>query len=145
MSYSKADMEQEFKASIIPWLRTKGFKGSFPHFRRPGPSTIDLLTFQFDRHGGGYVVEIAQCPSEGIITHWGKVIPARDAQAWDVHPSRRKRICADSSRLGTGGWFRFDQTPPKRLAALTIEKLSDATIWLELGPLASPDKLHLPR
>lgn len=137
-------MEREFKASILPWLRGKGFKGSFPHFRRPGQSAIDLLTFQFDRHGGGYVIEIAQCPSEGIITHWGKAISAREAKAWDVHPSRRKRICADS-RPGTEGWFRFDRRSPKELAALTIEKLSDATIWLELGLPVPPDKLHLPR
>jgi hypothetical protein len=144
MNGTKADMEREFKASIIPWLREEGFKGSFPHFRRPGQSAFDLLTFQFDRHGGGYVIEIAQCPAEGIVTHWGKAISAREAKAWDVHSSRRKRICGDS-KPGTEGWFRFDQTPPKQLAALTIAKLSDATIWLELGPLAQPDKLHLPR
>jgi uncharacterized protein DUF4304 len=145
MSSSRADMERELKTSVVPWLRGKGFTGSFPHLRRAGKSTIDLLTFQFDRHGGAYVIEIAQCPCEGIITHWGTIISARDARAWDVHPSRRKRICAESTS-GTEGWFRFDRQPPKQLVALTLEKLSEEALWTnDLCPVAQPDQLHLPR
>jgi hypothetical protein len=30
------------------------------------------LTFQFDRHGGGFVIEIGQCPADGCTTHWGE-------------------------------------------------------------------------
>jgi len=145
MNSAKADMERELKASVVPWLREKGFTGSFPHLRRAGQTAIDLLTFQFDRNGGGYVIEIARCPPEGIVTHWGKAIPARDAKAWDVHPSRRKRIKADNTSSGTEGWFRFDVLQPKQLAALTRQKLSDESLWIELGPSAPPDKLHLPR
>jgi hypothetical protein len=137
-------MEREIKGTVLSWLRQEGFKGAFPHFRRPGQSAIDLLTFQFDQHGGGYVIEIAQCPADGIVTHWGRTISAGEAKAWDVHPSRRKRICADN-RPGTDGWFRFDRTSPEQLAALTIAKLSDANIWLQLGSLGTSDKLHLPR
>jgi len=146
MGNSKADMERELKAGVIPWLRAKGFTGSFPHLRRTGQIATDLLTFQFDRNGGGYLIEIARCPPEGIVTSWGKAIPARGVKAWDVHPSRRKRIKADStSSLGTDGWFRFDVQQPKELAALTLQKLSDETLWTDLGPSAPPDKLHLPR
>jgi hypothetical protein len=62
-------MDREIKGAVIPWLRTQGFKGSFPHLRRTGQSAIDLLTFQFDLHRGGYVIEIAQCPLElGMCT-----------------------------------------------------------------------------
>src|SRR5262245_25567080 len=143
-SSSKADMERELKATVVPWLREKGFTGSFPHLRRAGQTATDLLTFQFDRNGGGYVIEIARCPPEGIVTPWGKTIPAVDAKAWDVHPSRRKRIQADSTS-GTESWFRFDVQDAKQLAALTRQKLSDETLWTDLGPSAPPDKLHLPR
>jgi Domain of unknown function (DUF4304) len=144
MNNSRVEMERELKSSVVPWLREKGFTGSFPHLRRVSQAMTDLLTFQFDRHGGGYIIEIAQCPSEGIVTHWGKAISAGHAKAWDVHPSRRKRICAES-KPGTEGWFRFDRQPPKQLAALTLEKLSEEGLWADLGPVAQPDQLHLPR
>jgi Domain of unknown function (DUF4304) len=144
MSSSKTEMERELKASVIPWLRERGFTGAFPHLRRSHQSAIDLLTFQFDRHGGGYVIEVARCPPEGIVTHWGKAIPARNAKAWDVHPSRRKRIQANDTS-GTDGWFRFDISEPKQLAEITLQKLADEAFWADLGPSAPPDKLHLPR
>lgn len=144
MNSSKEDMERELKASVVSWLREKGFTGSFPHLRRTGQTATDLLTFQFDRNGGGYVVEVARCPADGIVTHWGKAIPARAAKAWDVHPTRRKRIQM-ASAPGTEGWFRFDSQQPKQLAAITLQKLADETLWSDLGPSAPSDKLHLPR
>jgi Domain of unknown function (DUF4304) len=145
VNYSKADMARELKSSVLPWLRQQGFSGSFPHFRRlGGEHRADLLTFQFDRHGGGYVIEIAQCPLEGIVTPWGMAIPASKAKAWNVHPTRRRRIRAED-KPGTEGWFRFDAYPPKQVAALTLEKLLDETIWTNLGPIAAPNELHLPR
>ena len=58
-------MVTELGKVVVPVLRSKGFRGAFPHFRRAGSHGVDLLTFQFDKHGGGFVVEIAQCPSEG--------------------------------------------------------------------------------
>jgi Domain of unknown function (DUF4304) len=144
VSDSPPDMDREIKSVVIPWLRTQGFNGSFPHLRRTGQSAIDLLTFQFDLHGGGYVIEIAQCPLDGIVTHWGKTIPAAKAKAWDVHPSRRKRIQANDA-AGTAGWFRYDVHPPRKVAVLTLKRLSDETLWTDLGPVGPPDKLHLPR
>jgi hypothetical protein len=144
MNSSKTDMERELKASVVPWLREMGFIGSFPHLRRASQNATDLLTFQFDRNGGAYIIEIARCPPEGIITHWGKAIPARAAKASDVHPSRRKRVQAHITS-GTDGWFRFDAWQPQQLAALTKQKLSDDTLWIDLGPSAPADKLHLPQ
>ena len=108
-----------------------------------GDAAVDLLTFQFDRNGGGYVIEIAKCPPEGIVTPWGKEILARDAKALDVHPSQRRRIQAENAS-GTEGWFRFDVREPKDLAALTVQKLSDETLWTNLDPSAPLEKTHLP-
>jgi hypothetical protein len=44
---------------VVPVLRQSNFKGSFPHFRRVTAERTNLLTFQFDRSGGGFVIEIA--------------------------------------------------------------------------------------
>jgi uncharacterized protein DUF4304 len=57
------------KAEFVPALKARGFKDSFPHFRRIEPDKIDLHTVQFDKWGGGFVIEIAKCGPEGKEHH----------------------------------------------------------------------------
>jgi Domain of unknown function (DUF4304) len=72
MSEPRDQMIAALREVVVPVLRNMGFSGSFPHFRRIRESQIDLLTFQFDRHGGSFVVEVATCAPEGFTTHWGR-------------------------------------------------------------------------
>lgn len=105
------DMISSRKRLFVPALRERGFKGSRPHFRRLGKGRVDLLTVQFNRHGGSFVIEISSCAPEGVTTSWGKKILPSQVRAWDMHPNER-------SRLGTlgpgtdGHWFRFDDGTP---------------------------------
>ena len=92
MSSLRELMEKELKAAVVPKLRATGFSGSFPHFRRATEIGIDLLTFQFDKNGGGFVIEISRSPVEGVTTHWGKVIEPKRVTAWDMHPDQRQRL-----------------------------------------------------
>ncbi len=94
---------------VIPVLREKGFKGSFPHFRRIATDRINLLTFQFDRYGGGFVIEIANCQPTGFTTSWGSKIQPGKLTAHDV--TNRKRIQAnmDSPNSSRDDWFRYDK------------------------------------
>jgi hypothetical protein len=98
-------MDAALKEHVIPMLRSLGFKGSVPHFRRNTGQQIDLLPFQFDRHGGAFVVEVAVCPIEGITTHWGKQIPPTKVAASNMHPNQRVRLGAPK---GEDHWFRYD-------------------------------------
>ena len=143
MIAAKIAMEKALGSAVIPWLRKQGFRGGLPHFRRLADASVDLLTVQFDKNGGAFVVEIARCPPEGVITHWGKVISPDKATAWDVHPTRRRRIQAEDG-AGTEGWFRFDRHPPDQLATLLLAKLADPDLWRGLGPVGPADRLHLP-
>ena len=68
MSESRTRMVTALNEVVIPKLKTMGFSGRFPHFRRPKETTIDLLTFQFSRRSGGFVVEIASCSADGLMT-----------------------------------------------------------------------------
>ena len=68
MSSQHDSMVAELKITVIPKLRAQGFKGSYPHFRRIVENRVDLLTFQHDRWGGGFVIEIARAPAGGITT-----------------------------------------------------------------------------
>lgn len=123
------------KESVVPALREMGFSGSFPHFRRLSGESIDLLSFQFDRWGGGFVIEISKCPISGITTHWEESIPADQVRAIDVHPDKRYRI-----KPGRGGstadWFRYDQKSPfnsrrrfARVARRVLSFLDEAQKW----------------
>ncbi len=100
-------MIKALKEIVVPRLREQGFKGSFPHFRRSSKEKIDLLTFQFDKWGGGFVIEISKCPPEGITTYFGDSIPPNKVTAWDMHPDKRHRL---QPRRGssTSDWFRYD-------------------------------------
>lgn len=89
---------------------------------------IDLLTFQFDRNGGGFVIEIARAAVGGITTHWGKEIPASKVTAWDLHPDDRHRIKPEDG-AGTDAWFRFDNGNVEKAAQQVVAKLPHAEAW----------------
>lgn len=128
MSDLRQTMDAELKAVVVPKLRDGGFKGSFPHFRRKTEQGVDLLTFQFDRYGGGFVIEIARSALDGITPPWGKHIPANKVTAWDLHPNERKRIQPVTGG-GTDSWFRYDSSGCKQVAQQVLGKLDEAEAW----------------
>jgi hypothetical protein len=79
---ARDQMRKALEDLVLPRLRELGFDGSFPPLRRRRADRVNLFTFQFDRHGGGFIVEIAQCAPEGVTTHWGKPIAASKMTAW---------------------------------------------------------------
>jgi hypothetical protein len=109
MADSRERMINALREVVMPRLRQKGFIGSFPHFRRLHLDHVDVLTFQFDRQGGGFVIEIGQCPANGFTTAQGKSIPAKKVTAWDLGLAQRSRI-QHQKGSGTDSWFRYDDT-----------------------------------
>jgi hypothetical protein len=129
-------MISEIKSVVQPFLRSNGFTGSFPHYRKKTSTGIDLLTVQFDRHGGGFVIEIARCAVDGITTAWGTSVPPERVRAWDVHPNYRKRV-QPREGVGTDSWFRYDDTPFTRVAALVLDCLSKDDLWNDVQTCGS--------
>jgi len=121
-------MDNELKTAVVPALRERGFKGSYPHFRRISATRVDLLTFQFDKWGGGFVIEIAHGSAQGFTTHWGKFIPASKLTAWDLHPDSRRRL-QPREGSGTDAWFRYDNAPAARASKEVLELLPSAEVW----------------
>ncbi|MBT2641594.1 DUF4304 domain-containing protein [Bacillus sp. ISL-41] len=103
MSSGRDKMITALKGIVVPKLREKGFKGSFPHFRRISDEKIDLITFQFDRYGGGFFIEVAACSPEGFTHSWGEKVPPNKVTAHDLHPDDRLRLNDKG-----GQWFRYD-------------------------------------
>ena len=128
---TRDEMNAALRSRFVPALRTRGFRGSLPHFRRIGPSSVDLLTVQFDRHGGGFIVEIARCDLEGTTTHWGLHIPASKVTAHDVN--RRHRLgCPGPGQ--DGHWFRFDDGSRADVVADDlVARLPEADAWWSAG------------
>src|ERR1044071_8731343 len=104
MSDDRDQMISALKEQVVPKLKGLGFRGSFPHFRRRTDRSTDLLTFQFDKWGGGFCVEIGMCSASGFLTAWGEQIDPNKVRAIDV---------TNRFRLGAGDansdyWFRYD-------------------------------------
>jgi hypothetical protein len=108
MSESQKLMKQALGEIVLPVLRKSGFSGSLPHLRRHRSDLVDLISFQFDMHGGGFVIEIGQCDPKGFTTNWGKEIPAEKMNVSYLHPDFRPRIQAQPGS-GTDSWFRYDR------------------------------------
>ena len=126
-------MNQALKTVFVPVLRELGFKGSLPRFRRHRNDRVDLLTIQFDRYGGGFVVEISRCGTEGMTTYWGKHIPATKATAHDLHPDERHRLRSPAPNVD-GRWFRFDNgTRPQAVAEDLCTYVDEAERWWAAG------------
>jgi hypothetical protein len=145
MSESRDSMIAALMEIIVPVLRERGFAGSFPHFRRLSENGIDLLSFQFDKWGGGFLIEISKCNVSGIRTHWGEEIPADKVRAIDNHPDQRHRLIPGKGP-SRQDWFRFDQHSFlksserfSRAARSVLPYLEDAEDWWN-RELPSPDE-----
>ncbi|WP_010252792.1 DUF4304 domain-containing protein [Acetivibrio cellulolyticus] len=126
----RKEMIKYLKDEVVPVLRNKGFKGTFPHFRRPTETHIDLMTFQFDKWGGGFVIELAVCPLTGVTLYWGKQIAPSKVTAHDVN----KRYRLGSSNLNSDYWFRYDEgvlfgNKFLKVTKSVIDKLELAEQW----------------
>ena len=116
------------KGKVVPILREKGFGGSFPHFRRIRGGQIDLMSFQFDKWGGGFVVEISKCGPEGVTMSWGEKIPPKKVTAQHLNPNERLRLGCEGP--STDNWFRYDRgNAPDTVAQEVVNKLNDAEKW----------------
>ena len=108
-SSDRDEMIKYLNLIVVHALRQLNFKGSFPHFRRLTTDRINLLTFQFDRNGGGFVIEITNCQPNGFTTSWGAKIEPNKLTAHNL--INRKRIQSNMDTTGslTDDWFRYDK------------------------------------
>lgn len=75
-------MRAALKDIVVPHLKQRGFKGTFPHFRRSSPDKVDLLSFQFSiQSTGGFYICIASCSPDGIVDGSGTRVPTSKLNA----------------------------------------------------------------
>ena len=47
-------MQRALKEIVVPRIRSMGFVGSFPHFRRKVATEYQVLMVGFDKYGGSF-------------------------------------------------------------------------------------------
>lgn len=99
-------MDDALKKVLAADLRSRGFTGSLPHFRRREPERISLLSVQHFSSGGSFVVEVALCPPAGHTTTWGQEIPPSKVKALDINDPRPRLGNPDFPDRGDH-WFVY--------------------------------------
>lgn len=141
-SNSREEMIKSLNLMVVPILRELDFKGSFPHFRRTNDDRLNFITFQFDRSGGGFVIEIANCPINGVDTPFLKDIKPNKLTAH--HLNKRKRIQSNMETTSSlhEDWFRYDReylfglrNIYKKVSKDVLSKLSIAEEYWKKGEL----------
>lgn len=135
-------MNKKLYEIVVPVLRHLNFKGSFPHFRRQTVDRINLLTFQFDKNGGGFVIEIANCKPEGFTTSWGIEIQPNKVTAHDMNKRKRIQANMNTENSSTEDWFRYDKKHllgfsdiHKKVCKYVLSKLDIAENYWKNGEL----------
>lgn len=119
---ARQTMTNSLKNIVVPYLREHGFKGAFPHFRRQNEDNIDLITFQFNRHGGSFVVELAVCPADGVTMSWGEKIPPNKVTAHDVNDRYR---LSENPNDPDARWFNYEAAKNQEDYDLVAKKVKN--------------------
>ena len=130
LSAERETMVNSLKKLVIPTLKERGFKGSFPHFYRKLENQTDLLMFQFSQWGGTLYVEISKCPLNGITGFQEQQIPVNKIKVYQVVGNSFN----DRNRIGPGLGFKFSISNTDEVAKNIQKSLDDAEDWWREHP-----------
>jgi hypothetical protein len=138
MEITRKDTYKYLNNEVIPLFRELGFSGSLPHFRRIKGETIDLMTFQFDRNGGGFLIELAKAKNNAFTTHWGEKIEPKKLTAYDVNTRERIHPKGILENSNTEDWFRYDTTsffnnPLNKIKKQIIKNIKVIESWFAVA------------
>jgi hypothetical protein len=141
MSDIRKQMESSIQDTVVPALRSMGFRGSFPHFYRDRKNHIDLLSFQYRLAGGSFVVELSFATPTRENVYIDKTVPANKLRVSQT--TKRKRLGAEKE--GSDNWFSFEpsgifrkQPDLNRISEEVVALLkSDAELWWERQRIAN--------
>jgi hypothetical protein len=141
-SSNRDEMIKNLNEIVVPALRQLGFKGSFPHFRRLTTDRINLLTFQFDRYGGGFCIEIANVKNEPFKISAQLIEQNRLTCHMVGKRMRIQSIMHENGDSPTEDWFRYDKKHLfdfgdiyKNICKVVLSKLNIADHYWKNGEL----------
>jgi hypothetical protein len=133
MSTEDALMRKSLKKWLVPALTERGFVGHRWEFQRRGEK-LDLVTVQFGKYVGEFILEAASCPRGDLHTAWGEVVPEEKITSAHVSPLERARLEGAPGGDGLRGFsfvgFGEDQAKYEALARAVVGLLPELDHWL---------------
>ncbi len=112
-------MKKHLQVNVIQPLVSQGFTGKYPHFRRSKENCIELITFQTNKHGGSFTVEVSAIfpdkDNKNFVMHEG--VTEDQLNVWNANERYRLNGMYD-------GWFYYHDLYAKRIIGLGKDYLS---------------------
>ena len=136
-------MRGSFKSILIPALASRGFRGKRSTFRRFGPDYLDLLTIQYWKYGGSFILEFGRTARGDFQTNWGPIVPEDEMDVAHLPTTKRARLDERdpaSDDIFRGFKYEGFGTDPNRydaLATRVANLLPQVDAWLIRGVAGS--------
>ena len=140
-------MRKAFRKHLLPALAAAGFVGKSIHFMRLRDDSQDLLSIQYWKYGGSFILEFGRRGRGPLQTAWGPVIPEDSLDVAYLPVQDRAQIQErDAPPDDTFAGFRFagfgeDVAKYDGLALRVASYLPQMEAWLsrrEVGPDIAP-------
>jgi hypothetical protein len=136
MNVDRKQMESELKKHCVPFLKERGFKGSFQNMYREIDGFVSLVNFQFFSSGGSFCINLSFADTSRNNVYFEKETEVKKLKVSQT----KEQVRLGSENLKGDHWFSFGKTsygeyrgkpiPPQELVE-TINKLfeSQAEPW----------------
>ena len=105
-------MKKHLLEKVCKPLLAEGFTGKYPHYRRACDKTIELVTFQTNKDGGSFTVEVsAVFPHRKNTNCAEEIIDPATVTVWNTNERYRLSGMFD-------GWFYYCDLYEKRILGL---------------------------
>jgi hypothetical protein len=88
MAIPRREMDSALKATFVPRLKSLGFKGGYPHFRRVGTQRLEVVGIQFSQWGAQFYVEAGLADKNGVSVE-GVLVPPERLKHYHAWPRKR--------------------------------------------------------
>ena len=132
-------MRKALKRCLLPKMKRLGFSGSGSKFQRTSTDWLDLVSIQYWKYGGQFILEFARRERGALHTSWGEVVPEEKLDVAYVSPSLRARLEQRGADSGEGfrgfkfSGFAEDTARYEALAAQVAALLPQVEEWLQSG------------
>ncbi len=96
-------MLKALKSTVIKELKAQGFTGKYPHFKKKKEGCIELITFQTNKYGGSFTVELSAVFPDSKVTNLSNLNAQVDEEDVEV-------ACTNQRYRLEGmfdGWFYY--------------------------------------
>ena len=132
-------LRKSLRKYLLPELKKFGFIGKTSSFQRTDSEFLDLLSIQYWKYGGEFILEFARQGRGDLLTSWGVLVPEAKLDVAYVSPLNRARLIRGPKASGFGG-FRFgrfgeDSESYDQLALHVASLLPQVDAWLTCGEI----------